>query len=611
MAESSPSSLQQSAALPKNGGLGAIHAASALAVVLAYATFSGLWILLSDRLLGLLFSDPITITLISTLKGWLFVAVTSLLLYALMRRMLGRELRSAGRAGFSNLPFILLTVALTVVTGVGISHTLLNQRGESQDRLQAIAAMKERQLSDWLRERQGDAEFVLSSHFLADQFERGYLHHDQHALIALETRLEQLRTARNFQAISLVAADGKLVWSSDQGNILALPEVAAAIHRAQSHDQPERVGPLQDDADESQLIWVIPLQAAKQPRPLVLLHAAPSLWLYPALQTWPTASNTAETLMLRRMGDRALILNTPRHGTSRPGHVQITALQNEGLLSTWLNNPAPIISAQAPPQTLTMSGRDYRGESTVAALRTVPGTDWALLVKQDSAEVYEGAIVDASWIGLSGILAALMAAAGFFLLRQRQDLLLSLQVRESQAERLRTLKLHHAIFESSSDAIFAKDAQGRYLVANAETARVMGLPADQITGHTDLELFPAPVGQEIMAWDREIMRRDQIHTCQEVLELPEGRRIFFTTKGPLHDEDGQIIGLFGIARDITENLNIANALKVSEARYRQLLDSAIDAVFVASADGHINYVNPQAAQLMACTRGDLLERHLA
>ena len=59
-------------------------------VVLAYAFFAGLWILLSDRAMGLLFSDPDTLVRISMGKGWLFVAVTSALLFFLVRRLVGQ-----------------------------------------------------------------------------------------------------------------------------------------------------------------------------------------------------------------------------------------------------------------------------------------------------------------------------------------------------------------------------------------------------------------------------------------------------------------------------------------------------------------------------------------
>jgi diguanylate cyclase (GGDEF)-like protein/PAS domain S-box-containing protein len=59
-------------------------------IVFTYAAFAGLWILLSDQIVVALFSDPRTIALVSTIKGWLFVAVTSFLLAVMMRRHLNR-----------------------------------------------------------------------------------------------------------------------------------------------------------------------------------------------------------------------------------------------------------------------------------------------------------------------------------------------------------------------------------------------------------------------------------------------------------------------------------------------------------------------------------------
>ncbi|MGZ3255046.1 MAG: PAS domain S-box protein, partial [Burkholderiaceae bacterium] len=71
---------------------------AALKVVLLYSVFASIWILLSDKTVASLFSDNATILLISIIKGWLFVAVTALLLFFLIRRLLGRVLSEAESA---------------------------------------------------------------------------------------------------------------------------------------------------------------------------------------------------------------------------------------------------------------------------------------------------------------------------------------------------------------------------------------------------------------------------------------------------------------------------------------------------------------------------------
>src|ERR1039457_3423095 len=63
---------------------------AALRLVLVYAVFAGLWILLSDKAVAWLFREPDQIIRVSIFKGWLFVLITSLLLYGLVRRLLAQ-----------------------------------------------------------------------------------------------------------------------------------------------------------------------------------------------------------------------------------------------------------------------------------------------------------------------------------------------------------------------------------------------------------------------------------------------------------------------------------------------------------------------------------------
>jgi two-component system phosphate regulon sensor histidine kinase PhoR len=62
------------------------RAPSPVGIVALYVAVAGLWILFSDLLVSRLFSSPVAITHAQSIKGWLYVAVTSLLLYALIRQ---------------------------------------------------------------------------------------------------------------------------------------------------------------------------------------------------------------------------------------------------------------------------------------------------------------------------------------------------------------------------------------------------------------------------------------------------------------------------------------------------------------------------------------------
>lgn len=112
--------------------------------------------------------------------------------------------------------------------------------------------------------------------------------------------------------------------------------------------------------------------------------------------------------------------------------------------------------------------------------------------------------------------------------------------------------LLQAIVEGSTDAIFAKDLEGRYLLYNSEAARQMGRPAELVIGRDDTELFPPETARSIRLRDSEILSQERTVTFEERLPTTDGERIFSTTKGPMRNEQGQVIGIFGISRDMTE-----------------------------------------------------------
>ena len=117
----------------------------------------------------------------------------------------------------------------------------------------------------------------------------------------------------------------------------------------------------------------------------------------------------------------------------------------------------------------------------------------------------------------------------------------------------RTFQLLSAIVDNSNDAIFAKDHDGHFLLANREAARAMGRPVDEIVGKQDSDFFAKEHADALRANDRRAIEENRIQTCEERLVTVDGERLFVATKGPLRDGDGTVIGTFGISHDITES----------------------------------------------------------
>ena len=162
------------------------------------------------------------------------------------------------------------------------------------------------------------------------------------------------------------------------------------------------------------------------------------------------------------------------------------------------------------------------------------------------------------------------------------------------------------ILDGSTDAIFAKDAQGRYLLFNREVARVTGRHPDQVLGQDDSVLFPREQAIAIRANDERSMREDRVLAYEETIQTVDGELTYLSIKGPLHDIAGRVTGMFGISRDITERKQAETKLRLSEERYRSVLDHAADAILVSNPQGQLIYVNQQACRMLGYEPGELL-----
>jgi PAS domain S-box-containing protein len=569
-----------------------------LAIVLSYAVFGTLWILLSDKLVQLIFNDPEQITLISMLKGWLYVAVTSLLLFALMRRLFAQPMRRAAVRDDKPGPSIaLLALAIVVLTSAGVTHTFIHHKATEVARLQTIADLKTRQISDWLAERDSDAALIMSSQHYADSYRQWQKHGNPSRGDVLTENLEKFMAGSGFCASQIFDGQGNRLWSSKASTTSPPAELLAAVRQSSADGRARRVGPYLGMTGLTRLDFVAPLKLYGKHPPLIVLRADPENWLYKTLQTWPVPSRTGETLLIRRDGDQVIFLNQLRHRNDTALKLRMPINTDRLLAAQLLRDPTRAGSL--------IEGKDYRTQSVLGVARAIAGTDWYLIAKLDRSEVYGSAIDDATWIILVGLLSLVMVAAGAYLLRQRQQLAIAAEVQKIQNERLRTLSLLGAIADSSEDAIFAKDLEGRYTLFNAAAARFVGVPAEAVLGNDDRRIFPPVQAERVMADERKAIDENRHIVTEEQLDTPHGQVTFLSTKGPLRDMEGKITGIFGISRDITARKQSEQTIRDNEARYRALVEQSLAGIYILQ-DGLIRYVNPGFASIFGYASADAL-----
>jgi PAS domain S-box-containing protein len=127
------------------------------------------------------------------------------------------------------------------------------------------------------------------------------------------------------------------------------------------------------------------------------------------------------------------------------------------------------------------------------------------------------------------------------------------------------------IINGTSDAIFVKDNKFRYLLINEAGAKFIGRPVSQIIGKSDLELLPAGTGSQWLISDKKVLDTGETLSYEDTEEIDGVVRTFHTTKSAYRDDRGVILGLLGIARDISERQR-------AEAERERLINELKDAL---------------------------------
>jgi diguanylate cyclase (GGDEF)-like protein/PAS domain S-box-containing protein len=411
-------------------------------ITLLYALFAGLWILLSGWLLETTIEDAAILARLEQFKGLLFVAVTSALLYVLLRVLHGliaispsgaTDPHAAPVPRMHDLALVLVGLVLMVplmafVIGI-IAGRDLEQQALAD--LERIAVLKAAHIDGWLTERRANARVLAGDRHFIDQVRQLMDGRDAEMLPPVTSRLAAVHSAHNYDAVHLLDGAGRVLASAGREHAFdrqVLDLVAQAREPGIVHG-----GDIQIDASGLRhmhfAVQLLPQAGTAGERSaVVVIHSDPESFLFPYLEDWSGLKYNGETLLLRRDGDRITFLNRTRFSDQ--------SLPENGL--DLPDSPLPSAAAVIDADPGTIVGRDYRGVPVLAAYRPIPGTDWRLLVKADRDEVRAPLHRLQFWVSLVALFA--VAAIGtvllmFWLQRQRLEEL-KLRAEQARADRL-------------------------------------------------------------------------------------------------------------------------------------------------------------------------------
>ena len=215
-----------------------------------------------------------------------------------------------------------------------------------------------------------------------------------------------------------------------------------------------------------------------------------------------------------------------------------------------------------------------------------------------------------TWAGLRCALAALAAMGAIALLGWSGESFMTIAGRGiilfflapvigRAAERAASSRrLLEQLLEATTDSIYVKDLEGRYLLVNGSAARLIGHPARDIIGRANAELLPE-VADEVAAHDSAVLHRETPSAYEIAGRFGQDRYVLSVTKSPFRDAAGSTIGSLGIARDITEQ----RRLQEESTRF---FDLSGDMLCTVDFDGRLHRVNGEWEKCLGWTPSELL-----
>ncbi len=177
-----------------------------------------------------------------------------------------------------------------------------------------------------------------------------------------------------------------------------------------------------------------------------------------------------------------------------------------------------------------------------------------------------------------------------------------------QAEvRAGTMQVQFMMFMNHLPAsAYAKDPEGRFVFVNPTFEAMTGRESGSILGKTAAEIYPKEYVDAIVANDREVMAEKRPHRTVERVTFGGPDRFFLVSKFPILGSDGNVALLGGIALDITDRLNMEQALKISEERFRGIVETTEERVWECDLQLRMTYNNPALMRLLGYEPTEML-----
>ena len=499
------------------------------------------------------------------------------------------------------LAVIVAITAVAVVTGgvwLYIEQNRSAQRNVEHD-LVAIGRLKADQIANWRAERLSDGRVVAENPSSQELIVRWFATGKPEDTAEVLGWFDVMKTSYGYSNVRLVDPQGDVLLDLARTGEPLAPEALQGLEQAFTGDKAVLTDLHLHNTEKSVHQDVIaPFFGEGGPAsgPLgAVMTIDANTFLFPLIQTWPTSSSTAETLLVRREGDEVLYLNSLRFRPDAALNLRFTLTSND----------LPAVKAVMGTQGI-VEGVDYRGVEVIAAVQPVPDSPWFIVSKTDRSEAFGGARVG-SWltIGLTVLLlAALLSGTG--ITWQRSLKRRYLVAYEAEMARRSVLARYEHLVKQANDMILLVDEDLLIVEANDRAAELCGYLPEELMDMRLTDLIP-PDGVEPFEQARAELERNGSHVWEVALKCKDSRILPVEASGRvIHLEGRQYLQV--ISRDVSERREAERVLRTSRERYRAIALATAQIIWVTDPAGVTIEQSPTLGDYTGLTDEELLAK---
>ncbi len=474
---------------------------------------------------------------------------------------------------------------------------------EQITQLKAIADLKAADIQHWLGERMGNARLIAENRILTAEL-LAFLR-DRSAGPRRESILswmESLRKNYHYQKVMLLDSSGE--WALSRAgphptvdhSTLELLERVRRRKEAMNSDlhRPAKGAP-------PHMGIAVPLLTADTVAGFVYLGIDPAGFLFPMIQSWPTPSPSAETLLVRREGKEVVFLNELRHRRN-----------------TALNLRLPLTSRELPAamavsgKTGAFSGRDYRGVAVWSVVRPVPDSPWFIVAKIDREEIERPNRRSALAIFLVALSLLLASALIILTMWQRQNARFRLSQLEAENQRQALVQHFDFLTRYANDIIILADEKWNMLEVNERALVTYGYDREALLKMNIRDMRIPEERDKLAVQTRQLDHElglvfETMHQKKDgsVFPVEVSARVIIVNDKKYYQN---------IIRDISERRRAESqreaalkALWESEDKFRYIFDNSVVGKSITLPDGEIN-VNKAFCEMLGYSSEEMKAR---